>query len=95
MSTLLAAIQTVCARLQIVSDFFWEFPTNFTWYASIPVLGNFSLAIILLVGFGIYATVRLRFIQVRRFRRSFSVLMKRQSGTGITPLASFLLSTAM
>lgn len=95
MSTLLSAIQAVCAQLQIVSDFFWEFPTNFTWYASIPVLGNFSLAIILLVGFGIYATLRLRFIQVRRFRRSFSVLMKRQSGTGITPLASFLLSTAM
>ena len=30
-----------------VSDFFWDFPTNMDWYAKIPILGNFSLAIIL------------------------------------------------
>ena len=29
-----------------LSDFLWDFPTNFEWYSSIPVLGNFSFAII-------------------------------------------------
>lgn len=37
-------------KIQIVSNLFWDFPTNFDWYAKIPILGNFSLAIILLVG---------------------------------------------
>lgn len=72
------------------------FPTNFDWYANIPILGNFSLAIILLVGTGIYFTFRLRFIQVRKFRHGLHVLMRQKSsGTGISSLASFLLSTAM
>ena len=29
-----------------LSDFLWDFPTNFEWYSSIPVLGNFSFEII-------------------------------------------------
>lgn len=69
---------------------------DFDWYANIPILGNFSLAIILLVGTGIYFTFRLRFIQVRKFRHGLHVLMRQKSsGTGISSLASFLLSTAM
>ena len=51
-----------------VSDFFWDFPTNFDWYAKIPILGNFSLAVILLVGSGIFFTIRLGFIQVTHFK---------------------------
>ena len=45
-----------------VSDFFWDFPTNMSWYANIPILGNFSLAVILLVGSGIYFSFKTRFI---------------------------------
>ena len=41
-----------------ISDFFWDFPTNLDWYARIPVLGNFSLAIILLVGSGIFSPLK-------------------------------------
>lgn len=66
-------------RIQIVSNLFWDFPTNFDWYANIPILGNFSLAIILLVGTGIYFTFRLRFIQVRKFRHGLHVLMRQKS----------------
>ena len=66
METLLSVITAVCGKIQIVSDLFWDFPTNFDWYASIPILGNFSLAIILLIGSGIYFSIRLRFIQVRK-----------------------------
>ena len=61
MEGLLAFITAVCSRIQTVSDLFWDFPTNFEWYSGIPVLGNFSLAIILLIGSGIYFSANLRF----------------------------------
>lgn len=96
MEALFQAVNAICGKIQIVSNLFWDFPTNFDWYAKIPILGNFSLAIILLVGTGIYFTFRLRFIQVRKFRYGLHVLMRQKSsGTGISSLASFLLSTAM
>ena len=50
METLLSFITAVCGKIQVVSDLFWDFPTNFEWYANIPILGNFTLAIILLIG---------------------------------------------
>ena len=50
MDALLSFITAVCGKIQVVSDLFWDFPTNFDWYANIPILGNFSLAIILLIG---------------------------------------------
>jgi len=95
MEGLLAFITAVCGRIQVVSDLFWDFPTNFDWYSSIPIIGNFSMAIILLIGSGIYFSVRLRFIQIRKFKRGIEVLRDSKAKTGITPLASFFLSTAM
>lgn len=79
-----------------VSDFFWDFPTNFDWYANIPVLGNFSLAIILLVGSGIFFTIRLGFIQVTHFKEGIRILTKKKSDEiGISSLGAFFLSSAM
>ena len=96
MQTLFDAINAICQKIQVISDLFWEFPTNFDWYANIPILGNFSLAILLLVGTGIYFTFRLRFIQVRQFKHGLNILKrKKNNDTGISPLASFFLSTAM
>ena len=95
MESLLAFITAVCGKIQVVSDLFWDFPTNFEWYANIPILGNFSLAIILLIGSGIYFSIRLKFIQVRKFKHGISVLKNSKAKTGISPLASFFLSTAM
>ncbi|MCR5405046.1 MAG: alanine:cation symporter family protein [Butyrivibrio sp.] len=95
METLLAIITAVCGKIQVVSDLFWDFPTNFKWYSSIPILGNFSLAIILLIGSGIYFSIRLKFIQVRKFKHGINVLRTSKAQTGISPLASFFLSTAM
>lgn len=96
MQALFDAINAVCGKIQIVSDLFWDFPTNFSWYASIPILGNFSLAIILLIGTGIFFSCRLRFIQLRKFKHGIHVLRTRKAeSTGISPLASFFLSTAM
>ena len=95
MEHLLYVISTVCGKIQVVSDLFWNFPTNLEWYSNIPILGHFSLAIILLVGSGIYFTIRLRFVQVRKFKRGIEVLKSSKAKTGISPLASFFLSTAM
>ena len=95
MDSLLEFISVVCGKIQIVSDLFWDFPTNLEWYASIPVLGNFSLAIILLIGTGIFFTVKLRFIQIRKFKHGIAVLKDSKAKTGISPLAAFFLSTAM
>lgn len=95
MHPLFKAVNAVCDKLQVVSNLFWDFPTNFDWYANIPILGNFSLAIILLIGSGIFFTCQLRFIQVRKFKYGLHVLKTQKAKTGISPLASFLLSTAM
>ncbi|MDY3919219.1 MAG: amino acid carrier protein [Candidatus Limivivens sp.] len=96
MQALFDAINAVCGKIQIVSNLFWDFPTNFDWYANIPILGNFSLAIILLIGSGIFFSFNLGFIQVRKFRHGIQVLKNSKAEkTGISPLAAFFLSTAM
>ncbi len=96
MQALFDAINAICGKIQIVSDLFWDFPTNFEWYANIPILGNFSLAIILLIGSGIFFTCQLRFIQVRKFKHGLNILRNTKAKqTGISPMAAFLLSTAM
>lgn len=79
-----------------VSDFFWDFPTGFSWYRNIPVLGNFSLAIILLVGSGIFFTVKTGFIQVTHFKGGLKILARKKSEeAGLSPLTAFFLSSAM
>ena len=96
MESIFEAIRFICSKIQVVSDLFWDFPRNFDFYKNIPVLGDFSLAIILLVGSGIYFTFRLSFIQVRKFAKGIEILKNNQKAkTGISPLASFFLSTAM
>lgn len=87
MQALFDAINAVCAKIQVISDLFWDFPTNFDWYANIPILGNFSLAIILLIGSGIYFSCNLRFIQVRKFGHGLRILKETKANdTGISPL---------
>ena len=96
MQALFDIINAICEKIQIVSDLFWSFPTNLDWYANIPILGNFSLAIILLIGSGVYFTCSLRFIQVRKFKEGLRILKNsKATETGISPLAAFFLSTAM
>ena len=96
MDELFNFIKFTCHELQIISDFIWDFPTNFIWYKNLPILGNFSLAIIMLLGSGVYFTFRLKFVQIRYFKKSFEILKERRiCNFGISPLASFFLSTAM
>ncbi len=96
MEQLFSSINNVFSFVTPVSDFFWDFPTNFSWYANIPVLGNFSLAVILLVGSGIFFTLKLGFIQVTHFKEGIRILAKKKSDEiGISSLGAFFLSSAM
>ena len=79
-----------------IADFLWDFPTNFSWYSNIPILGNFSLAIILLLGAGLYFTYKTGFIQISKFKKGVKILSEKKAcEIGVSPLASFLLSSAM
>ena len=96
MLSIFNAINNIFSFVGPLSDFLWDFPTNFEWYASIPILGNFSFAIILLVGSGIYFSFRIGFMQVTHFKKGVKIMTeKRTVKTGISPLAAFLLSSAM
>ena len=90
------SINSIFAFIGPLSDFLWDFPTNFDWYASIPLLGNFSFAIILLLGSGIFFSFKLGFMQVTHFKKGIRIMTeKRTVTTGVSPLAAFLLSSAM
>ena len=67
MQNIFESINKIFSFIGPLSDFLWEFPTNLEWYASIPILGSISFAIILLLGSGIYFSFRLGFIQVTYF----------------------------
>ena len=96
MQSVFEAINSVFAFIGPLSDILWDFPTNFEWYRNIPILGNFSFAIILLLGSGIFFSFRLGFMQVTHFKKGVRILTeKRTSETGITPAAAFFLSSAM
>ena len=96
MEQLFSAINSIFDFVTPVSDFFWDFPTNFQWYANIPILGNFSLAIILLVGSGIYFTLRTGFIQITHFKKGIQFLTRQKTEeVGLSSLTAFLLSSAM
>lgn len=96
MEKLFDFVKFVCSKLQIINDLFWEFPINVKGYASIPVLGQFPLSILLLISSGIYFSISLKFIQFNSISKAIRILMKRKPiRMGLSPLSSFFLSTAM
>ena len=96
MKAIFEAINSVFDFIGPLSDLLWEFPTNLEWYANLPLIGNLSLAIIVLVGSGLFFSFKLGFVQVTNFKKGVKILTtKRETKTGISPLASFFLSTAM
>ena len=96
MQAIFESINRIFSFIGPLSDFLWDFPTNFEWYANIPILGNFSFAIILLVGSGILFSFKLGFIQVTHFKKGIGIMTEKRSvDTGISPMAAFLLSSAM
>ncbi len=96
MKAIFEAINNIFGFVTPVSDFLWDFPKNFEWYRNIPLLGDLSLAIIVLVGSGLFFSFKLGFVQVTHFKKGIKTLTKKRNAeTGISPLASFFLSTAM
>lgn len=96
MEEILNRVNAFCAFLAPITDFIWDFPTNMPWYASIPVLGQLSFPIILLLGIGVYFTVKTGFVQGMSPRRIIQMMMrKKTSQTGVSAFASFMLGLAM
>lgn len=96
MKEIFDAVNQVFDFVVPIADFLWGFPTNFDWYASIPILGNLSFAIVILIGSGIFFSIKTGFIQVTHFRKGLRILVDRKTAAvGITPLAAFFLSSAM
>ena len=96
MSEIFASINKFFEFIVPIADFLWDFPTNFDWYASIPILGQFTFAILLLMGAGIYLTFRTGFVQITRFSKGINILVEKKTAeTGVSPMAAFLLSSAM
>lgn len=95
MRELFDMVDAMFAGVVPIADFLWDFPTNYEWYASIPILGRFSVAILLLLGGGVYFTAKFRFVQVKEFKRGMKLLVnKRKADVGTTQLAAFLMSMA-
>lgn len=96
MKHLFEVVNRIFAFIVPISDFLWNFPKDVDAYARIPVLGQFSFAMLLLIGSGIYFTIRMRGVQFRKFVRSIRIATVRTaSETGISPFAAFMLSSAM
>ena len=74
MGRILQAVNDLFAGIMPISDFLWDVPTNFNWFSSIPILGQYSFGIIFLLGIGIYFTIRLSGVQFREFKKSIKML---------------------
>ena len=53
MEQILNAVNNFFGNFLVVSNFLWSFPTQFSFWAQIPVLGQFTLPVLLLLGAGI------------------------------------------
>jgi AGCS family alanine or glycine:cation symporter len=96
MNQIFESINNLFAFIVPISDFLWDFPKNLEWYASIPVLGQFPFSILLLVGTGIFLTLKTKAVQIRKFKKSILIVADRKAtDIGISPFAAFMLSSAM
>lgn len=90
---ILSIINDMFAGFVPIADFLWDFPTNYEWYSSIPVLGRFSLAILLLIGGSLFFTIKFGFVQVREFKTGVRLLTEQQNEeVGTSHLAAWLIS---
>lgn len=95
MSNIFDMVDKLFAGVVPVADFLWDFPTNFEWYANIPILGQFSLAILMLLGGSIFFTFKFGFVQIKGFKTGVKMLTsKTKAKVGTTQLAAFLISMA-
>lgn len=95
MNGIFEMVNALFAGVVPIADFLWDFPTNYEWYSSIPILGQFSLAILLLLGGSFYFTFKFGFVQIKEFKTGVRLLTsKAKAKVGETQLAAFLMSMA-
>ena len=95
MAGIFEMVDRMFAGVVPVADFLWDFPTNYAWYSGIPILGQFSLAILLLLGGSFYFTFKFNFVQMKEFKTGLKLLTaKTKAKVGTTQLAAFLISMA-
>lgn len=68
MAHIFELVNQLFAQVVPVADFLWDFPTNIDAYANIPILGQLSIAFLLLLGGSLYFTLRFGFVQVKEFK---------------------------
>ena len=96
MESILVGVNNFFAIFSKISSFLWSFPTQFSGWKSIPVLGQFTLLVLLLLGAGIWFTIKTGFVQIKNFKKGIKILSQKKSvEIGISPFASFMLSSAM
>ncbi len=93
MNNLFDAVNRLFEFVVPIADFLWDFPTNYDAYASIPILGQYPLSILFLLGCGIFFSFKLGFVQFKEFRTGIKILTSRQeTKVGRTPLQAFFIS---
>ena len=93
MTHIFEIVNELFAGVVPIADFLWDFPTNIDAYAQIPILGQLSLAIWLLLGGSLYFTIRFGFVQVKNFNTGIKLLTsKQEADVGTSQLAAFLIS---
>lgn len=97
MENIFQSINNFFAFVGPISDAVWNFPTQFDWYRSIPLLGQLSMAVALLLGMGVYFTARTGLVQTFSFKEAYRIIQRQhlQSAAGISPKAAFFLGLAM
>ena len=93
MAHIFELVNQLFAQVVPVADFLWDFPTNIDAYANIPILGQLSIAFLLLLGGSLYFTLGFGFVQVKEFKTGIRLLTsKQQAKVGTSQLAAFLVS---
>ena len=78
MAHIFELVNQLFAQVVPVADFLWDFPTNIDAYANIPILGQLSIAFLLLLGGSLYFTLRFGFVQVKEFKTGIRLPNSRQ-----------------
>ncbi len=96
MNELFARINEFFAFIQPIADAAWSFPLQYSWYTNIPIIGFMPLPVLILMGIGLYFTIRTHGVQRMSFSQAIPIMLRqRRTDVGISSLASFLLGLAM
>ena len=96
MEHVLSIVNDFFGNFLAISNYLWAFPTQYGWWNNIPILGQFTLPVIMLFSAGIIFTLRSKFVQIRYFKKGIKILTKKKTAEiGVSPFASFMLSAAM